>query len=317
MGEFVRDRLPEPKSYFESQGLVLAGGSQWRTTRCEFHGGRDSMRINLASGGWRCMSCDEKGCDVLAYHRRVHDLSFVEAARDLSAYDEDDDKPQRKSYRDRPAKAVSRPVAPQQRKSLSYYGRALWRDCEPIAGPALDYLKARACAIPPEDGDLRWHRALRHPCGHVGPALVALVTDAKTREPMTLHRTWIGPGGQKAAIDAPRLLLGGHSKAGGVIRLWPDEAVTTSVAVAEGIESTLTLAHAHQPAWSLIDAANLAAFPVLAGIEYLLIGTDHDKAGKKAAHECATRWHAAGVHVYPVVPPQEGTDLNDIAKEAA
>jgi hypothetical protein len=220
--------------------------------------------------------------------------------------------------RPRPAQAVSRPeAAAPQRKGMSNYARDLWSACKPLAGPALEYLKARACVIPPEDGDLRWHPALRHPRGHVGPALVARGTDAKTREPLTLHRTWIGEGGKKAAIDSPRLLLGGHRKQGGVIRLWPDEAVSTSLAVAEGIESALSLAHAHQPVWSLIDAGNLAAFPVLAGIECLLIGADHDNAGIKAARQCASRWHEAGARVYIVTPPREKTDINDIAKEAA
>lgn len=219
--------------------------------------------------------------------------------------------------RPRHAQAVSRPVAAPLRESLADHGRALWNACEVLAGPALAYLEARACVTPPADGDLRWHPALRHPSGHVGPALVALVTDAQTCEPLTLHRTWIAPDGRKAAVNPPRLLLGGHRKAGGVIRLWPDEAVSTSLAVAEGIESALSLAHAHQPVWSLIDAGNLAALPVLAGIERLVIGADHDAAGTKAARQCASRWHAAGARAYIVTPPQERTDLNDIAKEAA
>lgn len=222
-----------------------------------------------------------------------------------------------RKLRPRPAQAVSRPVAAPLRESLADYGRDLWSACKPISGPAREYLEARACVIPPEDGDLRMHPALPHPSGYVGPALVALVTDVVTREPLTLHRTWIRPDGLKAEVDPPRLLLGGHRKAGGCIRLWPDEAVSTSLAVAEGIESALSLAHAHQPVWSLIDAGNLAALPVLVGIECLLIGADHDNAGTKAARQCASRWHEAGARVYIVTPPQERTDLNNIAMEAA
>lgn len=217
-----------------------------------------------------------------------------------------------------PAPAAARPVEAPQHERLSEQGHRLWANCEPLAGVAREYLEARGCAIPPEDGDLRMHQALRHPSGHVGPALVALVTDARTREPLTLHRTWVAPGGKKAAIEPPRLLLGGHRKAGGVIRLWPDDAVTTSLAVAEGIETALTLAHVHPPAWSLIDAGNLAGFPVLTGIEVLLIGADHDPAGIKAAKECGTRWHAPGIRrVHIILPPEARTDLNDIVKGAA
>lgn len=94
MGEFNRDRLPDPVSYFESEGLTLRGAGKWRTTRCEFHDGSDSLRVNTESGGWVCMACGEKGGDVLAYAMRRHGLEFVEAARMLGAYT-DDGKPHR------------------------------------------------------------------------------------------------------------------------------------------------------------------------------------------------------------------------------
>jgi len=86
MGEFVRDRLPDPLSYFEAQGLTLVGRGPWRSTRCDFHGGSDSMRVKVASGGFCCMNCGVHGGDVLAYHIQAHNLEFVEAARALGAY---------------------------------------------------------------------------------------------------------------------------------------------------------------------------------------------------------------------------------------
>jgi hypothetical protein len=89
MGEFIRECLPDPASYFESEGLTLAGRGAWRTTRCDFHGGSDSMRVNVATGGWVCMACGVKGGDVLAHHMQSYGLSFVEAARALGAYVED------------------------------------------------------------------------------------------------------------------------------------------------------------------------------------------------------------------------------------
>lgn len=136
--------------------------------------------------------------------------------------------------------------------------------------------------MPPINGDLRSTETLKHPSGYTGAALIARVTDAVTGEPITLHRTWIKSDGSKADVDPPRLLLGKHRKAGGVIRLGPDGAGTSRLAIAEGIETALTVAHAYQPVWSLIDAGNLAAFPVLDGIESLLIVADNDPAGLKA-----------------------------------
>ena len=213
------------------------------------------------------------------------------------------------------------PVAPRSTsiryEALSEFGRDLWLACRPLAGEALAYLEARCCATPPADGDLRWHPALKHPpSGLAGPALIALVTDAATGKPLTLHRTWIRADGNKAPVDPPRMLLGGHRKAGGVVRLWPDEAVTMGLGVAEGIETALSLAHAFTPVWACIDASNLAAFPVLEGVESLAIAVDHDFAGIAAANTCAERWTAAGREVRVVMAATPKADLNDLARAA-
>ena len=86
----LRERLPEPQGYFESQDLELVGRGAWRTTRCAFHGGSDSMRVNLRSGGFCCMAgCGARDGDVLAYHMAAHGLGFVEAAKELGAWQDD------------------------------------------------------------------------------------------------------------------------------------------------------------------------------------------------------------------------------------
>ena len=86
MGEFVKSRLPDAIGYYESAGLSLVGRGSWRTTRCDFHGGSDSLRVNVDSGAWVCMACGTKGGDVLVYHMQSHGLEFIEAARALGAY---------------------------------------------------------------------------------------------------------------------------------------------------------------------------------------------------------------------------------------
>jgi hypothetical protein len=96
MGNFIRENLPDAVSYFEAEGLKLDGKSKWRSGLCIFHGG-DSMRVNTATGGWVCMSCNAKGGDVLAYHMAAHGLDFITAAKALGAWQEDGkpDRPQR------------------------------------------------------------------------------------------------------------------------------------------------------------------------------------------------------------------------------
>jgi putative DNA primase/helicase len=169
-----------------------------------------------------------------------------------------------------------------------------------------------ASALPHPGGDLRWHRALRHPSGHIGPALVALVTHAATAGPMSVHRTWLeADGAGKAALDKPRLLWPGAPRTGGVVRLWPDEEVALGLAVGEGLETALSFARGFGSAWACIDAGKLAAFPVLPGIDGLTIVADHDEAAMKAADACAARWHEtwAEVRVWRARAPK--ADFND------
>ena len=82
---FDRTRLPEPAGYFASQGLTLKGPhrSPWQTTACSFHGGSDSMRVNVINGAFVCMNCGVKGGDVLAYEMQASSLEFVAAAKAL------------------------------------------------------------------------------------------------------------------------------------------------------------------------------------------------------------------------------------------
>lgn len=86
---FSRDHLPDPVSYFESEGLDLKGKGKWRTTSCSFHGGSDSMRVHLERGAFMCMACAAKGGDLLAYHQAAHGMGFIDAAKALGAWVED------------------------------------------------------------------------------------------------------------------------------------------------------------------------------------------------------------------------------------
>lgn len=88
---FDRNLLPDPCAFFEGHGLKLSGPARakWKTTRCEFHGGSDSLRVNVQNGAWVCMSCDTKGGDVLSYEMQITGSEFVEAAKRVGAWIED------------------------------------------------------------------------------------------------------------------------------------------------------------------------------------------------------------------------------------
>ena len=197
-----------------------------------------------------------------------------------------------------------------KRTTLSDWGRELWESTRELSGIAVAYLEHRHCVVPPVYGDLRWHHALRHPSGYVGPALVGLITDANTNAPLSLHRTWITATG-KADLKTPRLPLANHTTRNGVIKLWPAEDVNCVLGIAEGIETALSMAWCVQPVWATIDAGHLKAFPVLAGITEMYIAQDQDPAGIKATAECAARWTNAGRLVF--VSGQQQNDINDLA----
>ena len=86
-----RHLLPDATGYYEAQGLKLAGPrrAKWKTTTCNFHGGSDSMRVNTSTGAWVCMSCGEKGGDVLAYEIASTGADFVAAAKAIGAWIDD------------------------------------------------------------------------------------------------------------------------------------------------------------------------------------------------------------------------------------
>jgi putative DNA primase/helicase len=176
------------------------------------------------------------------------------------------------------------------------------------------YSQSRGCAIPPSDSHLRFLPS----DGNYPPSLVGCITDVVTGKPISLHFTRLSPDGKsKAGTDRDKLLLAGHRKKSGVIRLWPNDCVTHGLAIAEGIETALAAAHLFTPVWATVDCSNMAAFPVLDGVEALTIFADHDAAGIAAARECAKRWRLAGKEVRLRMPAMKGLDVNDLARACA
>lgn len=92
---FAKDRLPDPASYYEAQGLKFRERKgKWRTAGCPFHGSTDSLRVNTQTGAFACMAgCGARGGDVLAYEMAITGDDFTTAARALGAW-VDDGKPE-------------------------------------------------------------------------------------------------------------------------------------------------------------------------------------------------------------------------------
>lgn len=86
---FDRAQLPTPARYLDSRGLLPDSRGAWAAIRCPVHKqgaeANPSMRVNLGDGHFRCMACGAKGGDVLALHRLITGVGFIEAARELGA----------------------------------------------------------------------------------------------------------------------------------------------------------------------------------------------------------------------------------------
>jgi hypothetical protein len=216
----------------------------------------------------------------------------------------------------RRAEAERREIEDQRRKQR--LALATWREAVPIAGTLAErYLINRGIDIAELPDDmarvLRFHPRCPWESG-TAPCMVALWTDAITAEPTGgIHRTALTPTGEK--IDK---LSYGPNK-GGVIRLWPDEAVQQGLVIGEGIETVLGAAtrFVHQgtllrPAWAAGDAGHLKNFPILAGIEAITILVDNDGTGQRDAATLMRRWAEADREVVRL--KTEGVkDFNDLA----
>jgi phage/plasmid primase-like uncharacterized protein len=281
---------------------------------CLVCGGTDRFAININKNVWNCRVC-RKGGDAIALVRHVTGCDFNDAVEQLIG--------------GRISPLVQSCRRPRQRKHdlASDNNRAaagrIWREAAPIFGtPAELYL---ACTrgidleqIPDIDGVLRFHPRCPFKPGHTEPCLIALVRDAVSNVPSSIIRTALTDDGLK--ID--RMALGPIG--GGVIKLWSRAAVTRNLVIGEGLETVAAAATriAHkgnklQPAWATICAGNLAALPVLTGIEHLTILVDKDESGtgEDAANECTRNWIKAGRYVNQLIPHFTGTDFNDIALE--
>ncbi len=190
----------------------------------------------------------------------------------------------------------------------------IWRQAQPLAGTlGADYLALRYCALPPIDGDLRFHPALYCPeTGSKVPAIVARVSTVIGNRGVGVHRIWIRPGEARAV---KKMRLGGCDEPV-CVRLWPDDAIETCLGIAEGVESALAAARAFKPMWATIDAGQMAKFPLLSGVTSLTIFEDFDAVGDKAARAVWTRYLGAGINANLWRPKRAGEDVNDVVRRA-
>lgn len=191
----------------------------------------------------------------------------------------------------------------------------IWEEStDPTGTPTETYLKSRGLVLPPEAAGrtIRFHARCPWEGGARVPALIARFSPIEndlgpgSKLPTAIHRIRVDVLSGK---DRKRSL---GSTRGEVIKLTPDEDVGLGLHLAEGIETSLAIhARGWRPVWACCSEATLRLFPVLAGIECLTIGADHDQAGLLAAQTCAERWAAVGREVLIRWPNGLGDDYAD------
>jgi hypothetical protein len=87
---FRRDRLPPVGDVLRLLNLESSkpNRSGYVQVRCPIHGENNpSMSVHLERGNWKCFACGEAGGDALELYRRARGLTFIQAARELGAWE--------------------------------------------------------------------------------------------------------------------------------------------------------------------------------------------------------------------------------------
>jgi hypothetical protein len=189
--------------------------------------------------------------------------------------------------------------------------RRMWdRAREAVGTPVAAYLAGRGVSIPPPRS-LRWAPSLRRLDGSFAPAMVAIVEHVE-RNIVGGHRTWLArdPAGNWQRLY--RATLGPIG--GGAVRL---ALAGELLMIGEGIETCLAAMQATGlPAWAALSTSGMVALvlPPLPRDATVVILADHDAngAGERAAQAAAARWLAEGRRVRIAMPPEPGSDFNDV-----
>jgi putative DNA primase/helicase len=190
--------------------------------------------------------------------------------------------------------------------------KRIWAETSPIAGTAAEaYLWSRDLVLDGVD-DVRFHPAAprsKDPANILThPAMVALVRSLDG-EPRALHLTSIEADGSGKAFGARARLMfgpvGGHAvhlAGGGSGRV---------LAVGEGIETTAAYSALKGLAgWATLSTSGMSKLRVPWGLRKLVIASDGDRGGAKAAQELAER--ACKFCDVEIDPAPDGQDWADV-----
>ena len=201
----------------------------------------------------------------------------------------------------------------ERRKALN----ETWSAARPVSlgDPVQKYLYARTGLVDAPTV-LRFHPALYHSdTRSEHPAMIAKITDLDNK-PVSIHRTYLTAGGDKAAIEKSRMLMQGSIPDGSAIRLFPYQ---DTLGIAEGIETAISAyAIFGVPTWASISAAMLVKWTPPSVVKRVYIFGDNDDSftGQLAAYRLgwALKNNKTLDVVRVMIPDIRGADWNDVLR---
>jgi putative DNA primase/helicase len=273
-------------------------GRAWRC-RCLSCGGRN---LTLEDGSsallvWCWNNCDSR--DVLAELRR---RGLIDGRADHVPH------------------VISAPRRA-YRTSRTASALGIWREARDGAETvARHYLADRRIEFDSWPPSLRFHQRCPRPrddAGNLLPPLPAMVTLVEHVElgPVAVHCTYLQPDGScKAELPKNKQRASFGPVKGAAVRFGTPRPGEWHV-VGEGIESALSAAMpCGLSAWAALSEGGVRALILPPSATHIVIAADHDAngVGERAAHDAAARWRAEGRLVRIAMPPEPGTDFNDI-----
>ncbi len=256
-----------------------------------------SFSVNK-NGKWADFAIGDKGGDFISLYSYLHKITYYQAA--LALTQQSDFSPMPHSKHSKVPK-VNAPKTTDQAR-LDFVNKLL-NSAVVIKDSLGDkYLQSRGITID-LPSDLKFSSSHRYVATQQNyPALLASARCSNTNKVTALHRTYLRHDGLgKANISSPKMML--RSLNGGLVQLCPP---ATRMAVGEGLETCLSYMQLTGVAtWSALTSGNLskAILPSLA--REIIIVTDNDSAGKKAARKLAERLDIEGRSVrIAMSPPQ-------------
>ena len=231
----------------------------------------------------------------------------------------------------RPPRAAP-PRADERRMTEKRRRQALevWEKAVAIGGTLAErYLRNRSIAadLPPT---LRFHGACWHASGQRLPALLALVERGARQKPIGVHRVYLAEPGRKAEVDPVKASLGPVRRRRVSAHCRKNRNSRTGAQTSSGRSGRRGRGHRDgpeppgRPPGSSPSIRATLSTSGMTGLALpdgqpgrLIIASDNDAAGRKAATALADRACALGWTVQYLRPPAGRKDWNEVLREGA